>query len=159
MVTVLVLPLTQRQSRRRARLLIVASLVAAAVALGPSAASAKEFGPGDLRICNAHRCLPVIAPGLLSQLSAFYYSDAPPSFASTPRLGAIDYELRFSNGYVTGIVATDRLDRFLSYGVNTGRFEAGQWYRLLAATARALHRLSVPLAPLHLTVAAEQRSR
>ena len=45
-------------------------------------------------------------------------------------LGAPSFELRFDNDYVTGIVATARLDRFLSYGVNTGRFEAGRWYRV-----------------------------
>lgn len=139
-------------------LLLLAPLLAAAAVLGPVTAHAKEFGPGDLRVCNAHRCIAITTPTVLQQLGAFFYSDAPLTRAPAPHPGAIEYELRFRNGYVTGIVASARLDRFLSYGVNLDRFSRGQWYRLPAQTAQALRRLTATLTPLRLTGSAEHRS-
>ena len=65
---------TQGQSRRgspRARclaLLLLAPLLAAAAVLGPGTAQAKEFRPGDLRVCNAHRCIAITTPTVLQQL-------------------------------------------------------------------------------------------
>lgn len=150
----------QRSPRTRcAALLVLAPLLAAAAVLGPVTAQAKEFGPGDLRVCNAHRCIPITAPTVLQQLPAFYYGIAPLAGARAPHLGAIEYELRFRDGYVTGIVASARLDRFLSYGVNGNRFNRGQWYRLPAQMAQALRRLTATLTPVRLTRAAENRSR
>ena len=146
------------RARRLAFLLLAPLLVAAAV-LGPLTAQAKEFGPGDLRVCNAHRCTAITTPNVLAQLGDFYYGGAPQASVPAPHLGAIEYELRFRNGYVTGIVASARLDRFLSYGVNMNRFSGGRWYRLPAATARALRRLTMTLTPLRLTRSAEHRSR
>jgi hypothetical protein len=139
--------------------LLAATLLAATVLFVPSTALAKEFRPGDLRVCGAYRRAPIADRGVLRELSAFYYSEAPPAIATAPGLGAVAFELRFSNGYATGIVASAGLDRFLSYGVNLGRFRSGQWYRLPAQAARALRRLSAPLAPLRVTAAAEGRSR
>lgn len=156
---------TGGQSRRespRARclaLLLLAPLLVAPAVLGPLTAQAKEFGPGDLRVCNAHRCTAITTSNVLKQLGDFYYGGAPPVSVPAPHRGAIEYELRFRNGYVTGIVASARLDRFLSYGVNMNRFRGGRWYRLPAETAQALRRLTVTLTPLRLTRSAERRSR
>jgi hypothetical protein len=134
--------------------------VAALVLLLPARATAKEFEPGDLRICNAVRCVAITQSPALAVLGAFYYigTKAPP-VAPRPRLGAPAFELRFDNGYVTGIAATADLDRFLSYGVNIGRFQAGRWYRLPPKAARELRRLTVGLRPLRVTRAALERSR
>jgi hypothetical protein len=96
----------------------------------------------------------------LTSLGAFYYiGTKPPRLAPSAPLGVKSFELRFDNDYVTGIVATARLDRFLSYGVNIGRFEAGRWYRIYPRAARELRRLTVGLRPVLLTRAAIARSR
>ena len=128
--------------------------------LVPSAVNAKGFQPGDLRLCNAARCKPIMYRPAVEALGAFYYTDPkPPARAARPRLRAPAFELRFDNGYVTGIVALSNLDRFLSYGVNLGRFEAGSWYRVPHAAARQLARLAEGMTPLRVTRAALARSR
>lgn len=124
-----------------------------------SGAAAKDFRPGDLRACDAKRCVPVTAPDVLPQLGAFYYMDGPPDLARAPALGAPYFELRFRNGYATGIVATRNLDRFLSYGVNLGRFERGRWYVVPGRLAQELRRLAASLAPYRLTRTAVAKSR
>jgi hypothetical protein len=136
-----------------------AAVVLAALALGATAAHAKEFQPGDVRVCNANRCKAIAGPEVLSQLSAFYYSSEQPLLARAPRLGAPFFELRYRNGYVTGIVAGARLDRFLSYGVHLGHFERGRWYRVPTDAALELRELTAGTAPLRLTRAAVARSR
>jgi hypothetical protein len=95
----------------------------------------------------------------LPQLGSFYYGGASPTRLRRPKLGAPYYELRFRNGYVTGIVATRRLDRFLSYGVNLGRFARSKWYAVPHRMSSELRRLTVGLRPLHLTRAALAKSR
>jgi len=121
-------------------------------------APAKDFGPGDLRACNAKRCVPVRDPSAFDDLAGFYYSGPAPRTASRPALGAPMFELRFRNGYVTGIVATSRLDRFLSYGVHLGWFRTGAWYRVPDVVARELRRLTAALHPLRLDRMALARS-
>jgi hypothetical protein len=69
------------------------------------------------------------------------------------------YELRFRNGYVTGIVATRRLDRFLSYGVHLERFARDRWYAVPCSLSGEFRRLTFGLRPLRLTRAALARSR
>lgn len=139
----------------KVRLLV--AVVATAAFVTASAATAKDFEPGDLRLCGAKRCVPISNRGVLDRLSAFYYTDRS---AVTPRvrLGAPAFELRFSNGYATGIVATVRLDRFLSYGVHVGWFRPGRWHQVPTAVARELRRLAVPLETLRVTRAALARS-
>jgi len=88
-------------------------LAAAALAVTP-AAIAKDFRPGDLRVCNAHRCVPIMSRAVLPLLNAFYYGPHEPRVAARPRLGAPAFELRYRNGYATGIVASAKLDRFLA---------------------------------------------
>jgi hypothetical protein len=142
-----------------------AALMAAllAVICTPSAA-AKDFQPGDLRVCGATRCVPMMRQDVLQTLSAFYYGDSRhpsqhPSVVPEPRLGAPYFELRFRNGYVTGIAASARLDRFLSYGVHGGWFRPARWYGFAASAAQELRRLARPLVPLRLTAAAVRKSR
>ena len=137
---------------------LVAVLVAAPALLLLPSASAKDFGPGDLRVCNAKRCIPIVKRDVLPLIGAFYYSGPPLKRLPVPALGTPYYELRFPNGYATGIVATRTLDRFLSYGVHLERFANEQWYRMTPGLARELRRLTVGLRPLRLSRAALARS-
>jgi hypothetical protein len=137
---------------------LVAAAALAAVALTPSAA-AKEFGPGDLRLCDAKRCVPIAERAVLPALGRFDYSDRPPRVAPSPRLGVPTLELRFDNEYVTGIVAYRSLDRFLSYGVHLGYFKRDRWHAIPARISAELRRLAASLQPIPLTRAALRRSR
>ena len=141
-------------SARRVIAVLLASVALASVA----AAQAKDFDPGVLRVCNASRCVPIRNRDVLPLLSSFYYGDAQPPVARPPHMGAPMFEVRFRNGYVTGIVAHPRLDRFLSYGVHLGHFRQGTWYRLPAEASLELRRLTAPLEPLRVTRAALQKS-
>jgi hypothetical protein len=135
-------------------------LIALAALLVLPSASAKDFGPGDLRVCNSTRCVPIVNPVVLPHLGMFYFSGPPPARIPRPTLRAPYYELRSSrNGYVTGIVATRRLDRFLSYGVNLDRFARGNWYAVPRRLSQELRHLTGGLRPLHITRAALERSR
>lgn len=124
-----------------------------------SSASAKDFHPGDLRICNSTRCVAVVNRAVMPRLASFYYRGPAPARAPRPKLGTQYYELRFRNGYVTGIVASPRLDRFLSYGVYLGRFARNKWYALPPQVSSEFRRLTVDLRPLRLTQAALAKSR
>jgi hypothetical protein len=138
---------------------ILACLVAVSALLVLPSASAKDFPPGGLLVCNATRCAPIVKRGVLTQLAAFYYHRPVASSVRRPRLGAPFYELRFANGYVTGIVATRRLDRFLSYGVNIGHFKRDRWYTVPPKAAANLRRLTTSLRPLRVTREALEKSR
>jgi hypothetical protein len=128
-------------------------LVAMAIALlvAPTA-GAKDFKPGDVRVCVAATCLPLKNVAALDALSAFYYSSARhPRVATAPRARAPFVELKYRNGYVTGIAAGTRFDHFLSYGVNLGQFRARTWYAIperarlaIASLAAKLHPRSLP---------------
>ena len=135
------------------------ALVAGSTLLVLPSASAKNFDPGDLRVCNATRCVPIVKREALPQLGSFYYSGPPPAHLRRPKLGAPYYELRFRNNYVTGIVATRQLDRFLSYGVHLERFRADQWYAVARRLSAELRRLTTGLRPLRITQAALAKSR
>jgi len=95
---------------------------------------------------------------VVATLGPFYYSNGSPRQAQAPRLGARAYELRFPNGYATGIVAGASLDRFLSYGVNVGRFHRGVLYRVPRRLTAGLTKLSCSLLPLRVTKAALAKS-
>jgi len=139
------------------RAFLVALLAAALLAL-PSA-SAKDFGPGDLRVCNATRCVPIVKTDAVKLLGPFYYSGPAPAHLRRPPLGTAYYQLRFRNNYVTGIVATRQLDRFLSYGVHLERFTRDTWYAVPAKLSAELRRLTANMQPLHVTRAALAKSR
>jgi hypothetical protein len=145
--------------RRRAPLLALTGVVLASIVLGVVDTYAKDFNPGDLRVCNAKRCVPITAPHVVAKLGPFYYSGPPPARMRAPRMGAPAFELRFENGYATGIVASPKLDRFLSYGVHQGRFARGAWYQVPPSVSSELRALTARLAPLRVTPAAIARSR
>jgi hypothetical protein len=135
-------------------------LLACAVALlAVPAASAKEFEPGDLRVCGPQRCVAIVERGAVAQLGPFYFSGPTLAKRSRPANGVPYYELRFEDGYATGIVATRRLDRFLSYGVHLERFRRNVWYRVPPALAADLRALAAKLRPYRLTNAAVAKSR
>jgi len=137
----------------------LACLVTASALLVLPSASAKDFRPGDVRVCDATRCVAIAGRDVLPQLRSLYYTGPRPAEMRTPALGAPYFELRFRNDYVTGIVATRRLDRFLSYGVYLGRFNRGQWYAVPAQLSQELRRLTSGLSPFRLTRAALAKSR
>jgi hypothetical protein len=139
------------------RLLGVGVVVAALVIV--ATAAAKNFGPGDLRVCGADRCTAVTDTDVLPLLGSFYYGGPQPKAAPRPRLRSPYFELRFRNGYVTGIVATGKLDAFLSYGVYLERFRRGTWYRIPPRIAAEFRALGVPLTPFRLSRAALAKSR
>ena len=126
------------------------AVVLVVVMFAVSAAVAKDFRPGDLRVCNAKTCVPITDRATLATLSSFYYTGAVPRIAVAPPLGVPSFELRFRHGYVTGVVASATLDRFLSYGVNLDRFEPGIWYQVPARAAGELRALTAKLRPLPL---------
>jgi hypothetical protein len=134
-------------------------LAATSMLLVLPSASAKDFGPGDLRVCNAARCVPIVKRDVLPLLGSFYYSGPAPAQLRAPSLGTPYYQLRFRNNYVTGIVATRQLDRFLSYGVHLERFRVDQWYAVPPRLSSELRRLTAGLRPLHVTRAALAKSR
>jgi hypothetical protein len=130
----------------------LAALVAVVALVALPAASAKDFKPGSVRICNADHCKAVVDRKALAVLARFYYDGhTTPVRATKPQLGQPYYKLRYPNGYVTGIVAARYLDRFLSYGVVDGRFTRYDWYKLPDAASRNFRRLTVGLRPLRLT--------
>ena len=136
----------------------LAGLVALSALVALPAASAKDFQPGDVRICNSRHCRAVVNRGALAGLASLYYGDRLPARARRPRLGQPYFELRYRNGYVSGIVAGGRLDRFLSYGVVLGRFTPYRWYRVPDRASREFRRLTVGLRPLRLDRAAIAKS-
>jgi len=133
-------------------------LLAASALQVLAAANAKDFHPGDLRVCNKTRCVAIVNRDVLPKVGSFYYSGACPARVRRPKLGAPYYELRFRNGYATGIVATGRLDRFLSYGVNADRFARDIWYTVPGKLSAELRRLTTDLRPLRVTRAALAKS-
>jgi hypothetical protein len=138
---------------------LLAAVVAASALVSVPFAGAKEFKPGDLRVCNGTRCVAIVNRAALKQVGSFYYMGPCPVRVAAATIGAPYYELRFRNGYVTGIAATGRLDRFLSYGVIDQRFGRDQWYRVPRKLSAELRRLTVGLRPLRLTRAALAKSR
>jgi hypothetical protein len=142
-------------SKRR----VVAAICGAVALVFTSGAAAKNFAPGDLRLCGARACVSIANQRVLPQLSRFYYSLGSPPRMLPPRMGAPFFQLKFRNDYVTGIVATRQLDRFLSYGVHLERFKRGVWYRVPARTTLELRRLSAGLEPFRLSPSAVAKSR
>ena len=130
---------------RAARRIVAA--VALVGLLAVPAAAAKDFRPGDVRLCGARGCVSVDAAATASALGRFIYADGRGTPAVAPRRGAAAYALRFRNGYTAGLVdASGR--RFLSFGVICERFRRGVWYRVPAPLAEALREATEPLAPL-----------
>ena len=126
---------------------LVAAVVVLALWLAPLAAG-KDFKPGDIRVCAGAKCLPLDDRRALDALSAFYYSaKLSPRSETAPAARAPYVELRFRNGYITGIAAGLRYDHFLSYGVNLDQFVARTWYAIPLRASAAIRRLAAKLAP------------
>jgi hypothetical protein len=136
----------------RTRVLSVLGLAAGLLLVtAATSAAGGRFGPGDLRLCSAKRCVEIIDPAVLRSLSSFYYYGPAPAHVHPPRLGAPYFQLTFRTGYITGVAATTKLDRFRSGGVNLARFGADDWYRVPARAAAGLRRAASVLRPLRVT--------
>jgi hypothetical protein len=122
-------------------------------------AAAKQFRPGDLKLCNNDRCVSIVDQSLLDGLSRFYYGGPAPTEVSKPRLGAPYFQLKFTNNYVTGVAATAQLDRFRSGGVNMGQFGPDDWYRVPAKVARGLRKIAAGMKPLRVSESVIVRTR
>jgi hypothetical protein len=134
------------------------NLLAASALLVVPSANAKDFRPGDLRVCNRTHCVAIVNRDVLPVIGSFYYNGRCPARVRRPKLGAPYCELRTPSRYVTGIVATRQLDRFLTYGVNDGRFARDRWYAVPHKLSAELRRLTLHLRPLPLTRAAMANS-
>ncbi len=130
---------------------VAAVLIATAGLLAVPAAVAKDFRPGDLRVCGQAHCVPIMNRSLLRVLSSYYWGPTRVTRAAPVRNGASAFELRFRNGYASGIVASARLDRFRAYGFFCGRFQRGKWYGFPARASAALRKLTAGLRPLRVS--------
>jgi len=139
------------------KILAVALIVFAAL-LGAGGAGAKEFAPGDLRVCSETRCVPVMKAEIARRLAGLYYTGPKPATVARPAWGAPAFELRFRNGYATGVVGSARLDRFLSFGVHAERFRPRVWYRVAPEIAAELRRLTAGMKPYRVTRALVAKS-
>jgi hypothetical protein len=144
---------TARRSARALCALVVASLGAAAPA------AAKGFGPGDLVICDARRCAPVMDRTAAEAASSLIFTGRQPRAVPAPRLGARSFELRYRTGYVLGMVGGPRLGRFLSFGVVLERFHRGSWYQVPPTLARELRVLTSGLRAAPITPRSLGRAR
>ena len=130
------------------RIVVAAALIATVALLAVQSSVAKDFRPGDLRLCGRGHCVPITSRSTLRVLSSYYYGSTPVRRAARVPLGAPTYQLRWPDGYVSASV-TARFDRFRAYGFFCGRFVRGKWYRFPARAARDLRRLASDLTPLH----------
>jgi hypothetical protein len=111
-------------------------------------AGAKDFRPGDIRVCTGRTCVVLRDQKVLNTLANFYYRRAQvPKVTTAPASRAPYVELRFRNGYVTGIAAGAHYDHFLSYGVNLDQFRARTWYAIPDRVSAALAQLAAQLHP------------
>jgi hypothetical protein len=111
-------------------------------------AGAKDFKPGDIRVCAAAQCMVLRNRQALNTLGDFYYREARvPKATKAPPSHSRYVELRFPNGYVSGIMAGAHFDHFLSYGVNVEQFKARTWYAVPPRAATAIARLAAQLHP------------
>lgn len=104
---------------------IVGALAAISIVV-PVATWAKEFPPGDLRICGAKHCRTVTAAQSRG-FSDLLWGDRPVARAPTPRVGSPVFQLRFKDGPVGAIITATSIR---VAGLNCGRFQRGKWYRL-----------------------------
>jgi hypothetical protein len=84
---------------------------------------------------------------VLDALAAFYYGSVEPTAGRAPAARAPYVELRFANGYVTGIAAGARFERFLGYGLDLDQFRGRTWYVVPANVAAEVQRLAPSLHP------------
>jgi hypothetical protein len=107
-----------------------------------TAAFAKEFPPGSLRVCGAAHCR-VVADAQSRAFSALLWGDRRVTRAPSPRVGAPVFQLRFKDGPAGALISATAIR---VHGLSCGRFQRGTWYRL----PRELHRLTAGLKPKRL---------
>src|SRR5439155_20115606 len=117
-------------------------LVTACGLLAVPSAVAKDFGPGDLRVCGRHHCVSITNRHLLRILSDYYYGSRRVPRASRVRLGAPGFELCYKNGYASGMGAGTMLKRFRVYGLYCLCFEWGSWFWFPSRSAYAVRTVS-----------------
>jgi hypothetical protein len=125
----------------------LALVLVAAALLAIPAAFAKDFQPGDLKICGRDHCVPIQDRKVLKVLSSLYWGPGRPRRAQPVHAGARAFELRFGDDYASGMVASRGLDRFRAYGFYCGRFQRGKWYRVPARAVVAFLQLTKGLRP------------
>jgi hypothetical protein len=135
---------------------IAAALIATVALLAVPAAGAKDFRPGDLRVCGRTTCVPIMSRTVTRILSSYYWGPRHVARAGPVRNGAPAFELRFRDGHPSGMVASAWLNRFRAYGFFCDRFERGKWYRFPARAVAEVRRLTPGLEPLR--VSARPRS-
>jgi hypothetical protein len=138
------------QGGASARRLVGAGL-ASAILLCTGAAAAKDFRPGDLRVCGRERCITIREPRVLRAFSSFLYGSSRPAVVRAPRAGTPAFELRFRNGFVAALVGSRSRDRIRVHGVNCGRFRRGTWYRLPPPAASAIKDPAARLKPFRVS--------
>jgi hypothetical protein len=84
-------------------------------------------------------------------LSAYYWGPSRVTRAGPVRNGAPAFELRFRDGYASGMVASAWLNRFRAYGFMCGRFVRGKWYRFPARAVAEVRKLTAGLEPLRVS--------
>lgn len=130
---------------------IAAVVVAACGLLAVPGAVAKDFGPGDIRVCGRSHCQPIVQKRLLRILSAYYWGPRKVTRAAPVRLGARGFALRWKNGYTSAVVGGAKLDRLRAQGFFCGRFVRGRWYRFPAEATIMVKKLTAGMRPLRIT--------
>jgi hypothetical protein len=95
-------------------------LILATLLLVVPAASAKEFRPGDLRLCGATQCRVVKDVRATRLFGDFLYGSGPVIPAPMPRVGSPVFQVRFKDG-PAGVILNGTAARV--HGLNCGRFE------------------------------------
>jgi hypothetical protein len=121
-------------------------LAASILFLATPAASAKDFRPGDLRICGATHCR-TLSNSQTRAFGTLLYGSGQVVAAPTPPVGAPVFQVRTKDGPL-GVVITATAIRV--HGLNCGRFQRGSWYRL----PRVLRHLTAGLEPKRLRASA-----
>jgi hypothetical protein len=125
------------------------TLAGCAVALlAVPSAVAKDFGPGDLRVCGRHHCVSITNRHLVRILSDYYWGAGRVTRVPRAPREAPGFELRWKDGHPSGMVATTKLDRFRAYGFYCERFQRSKWYRFPARAAAALRKLTAGFRPM-----------
>lgn len=134
--------------RRRGLYIVAAALMGTSALIGVPAAVAKDFRPGDLRVCGRSQCMPIVNPRLLRILSNYYWGPRRVARARPVHRGTPAFALRWRDGYASGLVAGADLVRFRGHGFFCGRFVRGKWYLFPAEATAALKKLTAGIRPL-----------
>jgi hypothetical protein len=137
--------------RRRSLYVIAAALIGSTSLLAVPAAVAKDFRPGDLRVCGRSQCVPIVNRRLLRILSHYYWGPRRVVGARPVDRGTPAFALRWRDGYASGLVAGAGLDRFRGHGFFCGRFVRGTWYRFPAEATVMFKKLTAGIRPLRVS--------